>query len=33
MRYAFGELVSDIAKPFAVGILIAGIITFFSRRI
>ena len=29
MKYAFGELVSDIAKPFAVGILIAGIITFF----
>jgi uncharacterized membrane protein YraQ (UPF0718 family) len=29
MRYAFGELVSDIAKPFAVGILIAGVITFF----
>ena len=29
MKYAFGELVSDIAKPFAVGILIAGVITFF----
>ena len=29
MRYAFGELVNDIAKPFAVGILIAGVITFF----
>jgi uncharacterized membrane protein YraQ (UPF0718 family) len=29
MRYAFGELVSDIAKPFAVGVLIAGVITFF----
>lgn len=29
MNYAFGELVSDIAKPFAVGILIAGVITFF----
>jgi uncharacterized membrane protein YraQ (UPF0718 family) len=29
MKYAFGELVGDIAKPFAVGILIAGVITFF----
>lgn len=29
MNYAFGELVSDIAKPFVVGILIAGVITFF----
>ena len=29
MKYAFGELLSDIVKPFTIGILIAGIITFF----
>lgn len=29
LKYAFGDLLSDIAKPFAVGILIAGAITFF----
>jgi uncharacterized membrane protein YraQ (UPF0718 family) len=29
MKYAFSELLTDIAKPFAVGILIAGVITFF----
>lgn len=29
LRYAFGELLTDIAKPFAIGILIAGVITFF----
>lgn len=29
MKYAYGELLTDIAKPFAVGILIAGTITFF----
>ncbi|MCF6246134.1 MAG: permease [Desulfobacula sp.] len=29
MKYAYGELLTDIAKPFAVGILIAGMITFF----
>ncbi len=29
MKYAYGELLTDIAKPFAVGILIAGAITFF----
>jgi len=29
MKYAFGELLTDIAKPFVVGILIAGAITFF----
>jgi len=28
LRYAYGELLTDIAKPFALGILIAGIITF-----
>lgn len=29
MKYAFGELLSDIQKPFVIGIVIAGIITFF----
>ncbi len=29
MRYAYGELLSDIARPFLAGILIAGVITFF----
>ncbi len=29
MKYAFSELLMDIAKPFTVGILIAGVITFF----
>jgi uncharacterized protein len=29
IKYAFGELLTDIAKPFIIGILIAGIITFF----
>ncbi|MCF8114038.1 MAG: permease [Desulfotignum sp.] len=29
LTYAFGELLSDIAKPFIIGILIAGAITFF----
>ena len=29
LKYAYGELLTDIAKPFVVGILIAGIITFF----
>ena len=29
MKYAYGELLSDIAKPFVIGILIAGAITFF----
>ncbi|PIE61495.1 MAG: hypothetical protein CSA29_03010 [Desulfobacterales bacterium] len=28
-KYAYGELLSDIAKPFLIGILIAGAITFF----
>lgn len=28
-RYAYGELLTDIARPFVVGILIAGAITFF----
>ncbi len=28
-KYAYGELLSDIAKPFLTGILIAGAITFF----
>jgi uncharacterized membrane protein YraQ (UPF0718 family) len=28
-KYAYGELLTDIAKPFMVGILIAGVITFF----
>lgn len=29
MKYAFGELLLDIQKPFVIGILIAGAITFF----
>jgi uncharacterized membrane protein YraQ (UPF0718 family) len=29
LKYAYGELLTDIAKPFMIGILIAGIITFF----
>lgn len=29
VKYAYGELLTDIAKPFLVGILIAGAITFF----
>lgn len=29
MIYAYGTLLSDIAKPFVIGILIAGAITFF----
>ncbi|WP_320044717.1 SO_0444 family Cu/Zn efflux transporter [uncultured Desulfobacter sp.] len=29
MEFAFGELLTDIAKPFAIGVFIAGIITFF----
>ncbi|PIE62849.1 MAG: hypothetical protein CSA25_03150 [Desulfobacter postgatei] len=29
LNYAFGELLADISKPFAVGVLIAGVITFF----
>ncbi|RLB93778.1 MAG: permease, partial [Deltaproteobacteria bacterium] len=28
LKYAYGELLTDIAKPFIIGILIAGIITF-----
>jgi hypothetical protein len=29
MKYAFGDLLPDIAKPFVIGIFIAGIISFF----
>jgi len=29
LKYAYGELLIDIAKPFIIGIFIAGIITFF----
>jgi uncharacterized membrane protein YraQ (UPF0718 family) len=29
LKYAYGELLTDIAKPFMIGILIAGVITFF----
>jgi len=29
LKYAYGELLTDIAKPFIVGVFIAGIITFF----
>nr|WP_035237119.1 SO_0444 family Cu/Zn efflux transporter [Desulfobacter vibrioformis] len=29
LNFAFGDLLTDISKPFAIGILIAGIITFF----
>lgn len=28
MRYAFGDLVEDVARPFIIGILIAGLISF-----
>jgi len=28
-KYAYGELLSDITKPFIIGIFIAGLITFF----
>ena len=28
LKYAYGELLTDIAKPFIIGIFIAGIITF-----
>lgn len=29
MRFAFEDLLMDIAKPFTIGVIIAGIITFF----
>ena len=29
MKYAFGDLLPDIAKPFVIGIFIAGVISFF----
>lgn len=29
MDYAFGELLAEIQSPFVIGILIAGVITFF----
>ena len=29
IKYAYGELLTDIAKPFLIGILIAGVITFY----
>ena len=29
LAYAFGELLSDIARPFVIGMIIAGAITFF----
>ena len=29
LNFAFGELLTDIAKPFAIGVVIAGFITFF----
>jgi len=29
LKYAYGELLADISKPFIIGIFIAGIITFF----
>jgi uncharacterized membrane protein YraQ (UPF0718 family) len=29
LKYAYGELLTDIAKPFVIGIFIAGAITFF----
>jgi hypothetical protein len=29
LKYAYGELLMDIEKPFLIGVLIAGIITFF----
>ncbi len=28
-QYAYGELLSDITKPFIIGIFLAGLITFF----
>ncbi|MCG8564390.1 MAG: permease [Desulfobacterales bacterium] len=28
LKYAYGELLMDIAKPFVIGVLIAGAITF-----
>lgn len=28
MKYAFGDLISDIARPFAIGVVIAGVISF-----
>lgn len=29
LKYAYGELLTDIAKPFIIGIFIAGMITFY----
>ena len=29
LNFAFGDLLADIAKPFTIGVLIAGFITFF----
>ncbi|WP_407057132.1 permease [Desulfobacter postgatei] len=29
MNFAFGDLLTDIAKPFTIGVIIAGFITFF----
>lgn len=29
IKYAYGDLLTDIAKPFVIGIFIAGCITFF----
>ncbi len=29
MKYAFGDLLSEITRPFMIGIFIAGIISFF----
>jgi len=29
LNFAFGELLTDIAKPFTIGVIIAGFITFF----
>ena len=29
LKYAYGELLMDIAKPFIIGVFIAGAITFF----
>lgn len=29
LNFAFGDLLTDISKPFAIGVLIAGVITFF----
>ncbi len=28
-KYSYGELLSDIEKPFIIGVLLAGLITFF----